>query len=238
MKPKQTSIIGDILTENYAFAAVFEKHGIDFCCNGQRTIEQACADANIDVEALISELAGQQTQTDDLAHPTSMPIDELSEYIYRKHHRYVEERIPEIKDKLTKIVRVHGATYPELIEIQRLFALSAGELTLHMKKEELILFPYFKRLVMANNRSELANPRFDSVASPIRMMHTEHDNEGERFRKISELSNNYTPPADACTTFRVTYALLEEFEKDLHQHIHLENNVLFKKGLEQEAAIQ
>lgn len=238
MKPTRTSMIGDVVTYNYAFAAIFDKYGIDFCCKGQRSIEQACADVNIDVDALLSELSNLTTSTDELAQPTSMAIDELSEYIYNKHHSYVEQRVPEIKDKLSKVVRVHGSKHPELIEIQRLFEMSAGELTLHMKKEELILFPYFKRLVNATNQDDLNNPRFGSVANPINMMHTEHENEGERFRMISELSNNYTPPADACTTFRVTYALLEEFETDLHQHIHLENNVLFPKGLELEAAIQ
>ncbi|MCB0423860.1 MAG: hemerythrin domain-containing protein, partial [Mangrovimonas sp.] len=128
--------------------------------------------------------------------------------------------------------KVHGQRHPELFEVNELFIASAGELAAHMKKEELILFPFIKELVKAKLDShKVSQPSFGTVENPIAMMMNEHDNEGERFRQIAKLTNNYQPPADACNTYRVTYAMLEEFEKDLHLHIHLENNILFPKTI-------
>ncbi|MNT11953.1 Iron-sulfur cluster repair protein YtfE [compost metagenome] len=123
---------------------------------------------------------------------------------------------------------MHGASHPELFEINQLFIGCAGELAQHMKKEELILFPFIKKMVKASLTDELIEqPHFGTVENPIAMMMHEHDAEGERFRKIALLTNDYTPPADACNTYRVTFAMLAEFEEDLHKHIHLENNILF-----------
>lgn len=126
---------------------------------------------------------------------------------------------------------MHGAKHPELLLINELFKGCAGELAQHMKKEELILFPFIKKLVHATLSDELIElPHFETIQNPIAMMMHEHDAEGVRFRKIAELSNNYTPPADGCNTYKVTFAMLEEFEQDLHKHIHLENNILFPKA--------
>lgn len=146
----------------------------------------------------------------------------------------METKIQEITPFLHKVVRVHGNLHPELIEIEQLFKESAGELTAHMKKEELILFPYIRKMVEAQRSGTQVQAPFGTVHNPIRMMMHEHDSEGERFRKIAALSNNYTPPADACNTYKVTYSLLKEFEEDLHLHIHLENNILFPKSIELE----
>lgn len=138
-----------------------------------------------------------------------------------------------------KICNAHGTSHPELFEIDSLFKESANDLILHMKKEELILFPYFKKLAAATrNKEAIFSPQFGSVKSPIAMMHEEHDNEGVRFRKIAALSHNYTVPKDGCNTYKVAYALLKEFEDDLHKHIHLENNILFKKGIELEQNLE
>ena len=165
----------------------------------------------------------------------SWDIGFLSDYIYHNHHTYVEKTIPELKQYLHKISRVHGENHPELIEVYELFCESADDLTLHMKKEELILFPYFKQLAKAEkDGSRVMATQFKTVESPISMMHQEHDNEGSRFRKIAELTNDYTPPADACMTYRVAFSMLQEFEADLHKHIHLENNILFKRAIKLE----
>jgi regulator of cell morphogenesis and NO signaling len=147
----------------------------------------------------------------------------------------VESRIQEIKPFLQKIVSVHGERHPELAEVAQLFNETSGELTVHMKKEEFVLFPFVRKMVKKKAAGELlsASP-FGTVQDPIAMMHHEHAAEGERFEKIASLTNNYTPPADACSTYKVSFAMLKEFEEDLHTHIHLENNILFPKTIEME----
>lgn len=144
-------------------------------------------------------------------------------------------KIEEIKPYLNKVVAVHGEHNPELKEIEILFNQSADELTHHMQKEEMILFPFIRAMVDAKlDQKDLFQPHFGTVGNPIAMMKQEHENEGQRFEKIAELSANYNPPAHACNTYKVTFALLKEFEDNLHQHIHLENNILFPKAIEME----
>jgi len=233
------SIIGQVVRENYQMASVFKQHQIDFCCNGNRTIQEACESAEIDFEKVLNELNSITNEGNENIDFTSWPLDLLVSYIVKKHHRFVEEKITEIKPYLAKIVQVHGNQHPELLEIQKLFLASAGELTQHMKKEELILFPFIEKMVETQlSGKALTPPHFQTVENPISMMQTEHDNEGERFRKIAELTNNYTPPANACNTYRVTFALLKEFENDLHEHIHLENNILFPEAITLQSKVQ
>lgn len=228
--------IGAFVAEDFRTAAVFNQYGIDFCCRGGRTIEEVCEKNQIDATVLLDKLeAVINTKTDQSIDYKSWPLDLLAEYIEKKHHRYVEEKIPVLLQFLGKLCRVHGERHPELLEINDLFTASAGELAAHLKKEELILFPFVKKMVAATlNDGGVEAPNFGTVENPIAMMMEEHDNEGVRFRKIAELTHNYNPPADACNTFRVTYAMLEEFEKDLHLHIHLENNILFPEAVKLE----
>jgi regulator of cell morphogenesis and NO signaling len=141
---------------------------------------------------------------------------------------------------LNKLCKVHGEAHPELFEITQLFSESAGDLAAHMKKEELILFPYIRKMLKKSKdgSSVVDTPHFRTVRNPIKMMMGEHENEGERFEKIALLTGNYNPPAEACNTYRVTYALLDEFESDLHKHIHLENNILFPKSIDHEEKVR
>ena len=230
------SIIGNMVAKDYRMASVFQSYGIDYCCNGNRTIREVCNERNIEPELLIENLnkiTGENgTRKTDY---NSWPLDLLADYIEKTHHRYVESKIQEIKPLLQKIVSVHGQQHPELKKVEKLFCESADELTVHMKKEELMLFPFIRKI--AQHPNEKLTAPFGSVKNPIAMMHQEHNLEGERFRQISSLTNNYTPPADACNTYRVTFALLKEFEEDLHLHIHLENNILFPKSMEMESAL-
>lgn len=224
--------IGQIVADDYRSASVFEKFEIDFCCNGNRSIEEACEQKRVDpnelTKALETALAETTTATSDYK---SWPLDLLADYIEKKHHRYVEKQIPIIKEYLDKIVKVHGADHQELQQINYLFIASAGEFTMHMKKEELMLFPFIRKMVRAKKNNEtLDAPRFGTVKNPIQTMMHEHDNEGESFRQIKALSNDYTPPEDGCNTYKLTFALLKEFQDDLHTHIHLENNILFPKA--------
>lgn len=235
----EQSIIGDLVAKDYRYATVFQNNKIDFCCQGNRTIEEACASKRKDIDKLLAQLTDVATFNDSAATDfNSWPLDLLADYIQKKHHRYVESRITEIKPMLAKIVEVHGAMQPELVEVEKLFLESAGELTAHMKKEEFILFPFVKKLVHASEeKTELTPGQFGTVASPVAMMMDDHAVEGERFRKIAELSDDYTPPKGACTTYKVTYSLMKEFEQDLHLHIHLENNILFPKAVELEKTL-
>ena len=236
MNFQENNIIGELVAQDYRAAAVFKKYGIDFCCQGNRTIEDACVAKNLDSKLVVTDLNSIiQVSSEGTTDYKSWPIDLLADYIEKKHHRYVEEKTQEIKPYLDKICRVHGERHPELFEINEHFNAAAGELATHMKKEELVLFPFVRKMAKAKQENTVPDtPHFGTVENPIQMMMNEHTTEGERFRKIETLSNNYTPPQDACNTYRVTFALLKEFEQDLHLHIHLENNILFPKAIELE----
>ncbi len=228
--------IGSFVTDDYRTASVFSKYGIDFCCKGHRTIHEVCKKKHINEEELVDALNTViNSKTNENIDYKSWPLDLLAEYIEKKHHRYVEEKIPVLKQFLDKLCKVHGNRHSELFEINKLFLGSADELAAHMKKEELILFPFIKKMVKSSISGQVIQlPGFGTVENPIAMMMQEHDNEGERFRKIAELTNSYNPPADACNTYKVTFAMLDEFEQDLHLHIHLENNILFPKAAQLE----
>ena len=232
------TIIGELVAKDYRTAAVFKKFGIDFCCNGNRTIEEACLQKNINNDTVVQALQALNNANEQPTNDyNSWPLDLLADYIEKKHHRYVEQRIQDILPFLHKVAKVHGGHHPELIEIEQLFNESVAELTTHMKKEELILFPYIRKMATAKQDEQPVSAPFGTVQNPIQMMMHEHNTEGERFRKIAELSNNYNPPFDACNTYKVTFAMLKEFEEDLHLHIHLENNILFPKAIEMEKAV-
>ncbi|TNE28826.1 MAG: iron-sulfur cluster repair di-iron protein [Bacteroidetes bacterium] len=233
--PNET--VGEWVARDFRTAAIFKKHNIDFCCNGKRTLQQACTISSTPISVLKSELL--EITTKDTAHDidkiSKYPLDILIEHIVNTHHVYVTHRSGEILTYLDKVVRVHGSKMPELAQIKLLFEEGAGELAKHMKKEELILFPAIERLATANqNGSSYEMASFGSIQNPIKMMEHEHEVEGDRFDSISNLTNEFTPPEWACNTMRVTFALLEEFQNDLHVHIHLENNILFPNAIKLE----
>lgn len=233
MNITEKDIIGELVASDYRTASIFKAHKLDFCCQGNRTIGEACQKRNVQTEKVLEALNNLEgNDSENQINFKAWDMDLLADYIEKKHHRYVLNKIPELKAFLNKVARVHGERHPELLQIESLFTASAEALLDHMHKEEKILFPlirsYMKEGVPAESRF--------SVNSPIAVMMQEHDNEGRRFEQIAELSNNYTPPADACTTYRVSFEILREFEDDLHTHIHLENNILFPKAIEYEQA--
>ena len=241
METTHKKTIGEMVATDYRAATVFESFGIDFCCKGNRTLEDACEQKNIDAAAVKEALDKLLIAPGDANMDFKFwPLDLLTGYIEKKHHRYVEDRIPLLLQYLNKLCKVHGEVHPELFEITKLFSETAGELTAHMKKEELILFPYIRKMLKKSKDGTfvVGAPHFRSVKNPIKLMMEDHENEGERFGKIAALTGKYNPPADACNTYRVTYALLDEFESDLHKHIHLENNILFPKSIEHEEKVQ
>lgn len=230
--------LAELVSQKTGAADVFEKYALDFCCKGKRSLHNACQSQGLNVEAILSELEplfqGPDSATDD---PQHMPIDQLADYIVYKHHNYVRQKLPVILAHTQKVADRHGEGNPNLVRISEKFLEVAEELSHHMYKEENILFPYIKRMVEAartNNQSLL--PRQPFVSNPIRVMELEHDKAGDLMKNIRELSNQFTPPLVACTTYRLSFNELREFEMDLHRHIHLENNILFpqSKGLEME----
>lgn len=232
--------VGQLVVEDYRRAEVFKKYGIDFCCGGNRPLEEACQEKGIDPEQLFRELERLETLPSDASQPdfNEWELDFLADYIVNVHHGYLRKNFPQIQEYADKVAHVHGDAHRETVEIARLFAEIIVELRQHMLKEENILFPYIKQLVSARNSGSVPEPPpFGSVQNPIHMMEMEHDHAGDILKRIRKLSRDFTLPEDACNTFRVTYAKLAEFEADLLQHIHLENNILFPKAVALEAQL-
>jgi len=225
--------IGDLVSKDFRKAEVFKKFGLDFCCGGKKTLTKACKEKGLDMVQIEKELkAVDETPAASSHDYNSWDLGFLAEYILNTHHKYVTEAIPVILEYTQKVARVHGDRHPEAIEIANEFQIVAAELTSHMAKEEMMLFPYIKKLAAAQKNGTTVEPsEFGTIQNPIKMMEIEHEEVGNVMENINKLSNSYTPPQDACTTYRLSYAKLKEFEDDLHQHIHLENNILFPKAI-------
>jgi regulator of cell morphogenesis and NO signaling len=228
--------IRDLVIENFHTAELFEKLGIDFCCNGNRLLEVALQEKEITKSAFLAEF-----ETINDINPnaefryTEWGLDFLILFIIDNHHNYVKKAIPSITAHLQKIQNAHGDKYAFISEVENNFAKIARELTSHMDKEEKMLFPLIKYLVDSKKLKEKPKTRgYGSVQNPIKQMESEHTSAGNLLENIRNLTNNYTLPEDSCATFEVTYSELEEFEKDLHKHIHLENNILFPRAIELE----
>lgn len=225
--------VGELVAKDYRTAGVFKKFGIDFCCGGGISIEEACRKKNIHPENVLNELKKlyeeKPTPQNDY---DKWDLGFLIDYIVNVHHKYVEENIPLLLEFSKKVARVHGDANPEVIRIHELVQESVNELVPHMKKEELILFPYIKKLEeAAKNNLPAPVPPFGTVQNPVNAMIHEHDMVGEYFKEMEKISNNFLPPEHACNTYRVLYAKLKEFYEDLILHIHLENNILFPKAI-------
>lgn len=233
MKTTSKTTIGEIVANDFRTAAIFSKYNIDFCCKGHRTLEEVCKKRDIEEYLLIEQLDRAKNDSANLSFDyKSWSLDLLTDYIEKTHHRYIEEKTPILRSFLNKLCSVHGEVHPELFEINTLFTESASDLAAHMRKEEQILFPFIKKIKTAESKGLLLEiSHFGTIENQVVLLKEEHDNEGQRFKKIAALTNNYTPPEDACNTYKVTFAMLEEFERDLHKHIHMENNILFPKAI-------
>lgn len=228
--------VGEIVANDYRKAEVFKKYGIDFCCGGKNTIEYVCEKKGINQAELEIELETVNNLSQQPTHDfKSWSLPFLIDYIINVHHTYVTNKVGFIHQYAQKVARVHGHAAPENVEIANLLAALKKELLWHMQKEEKILFPYIKRMQIAfDNQQSITSPPFGTAQNPINMMEHEHENAGTIMAKIRELSNDFTPPDWACNTYKVLYSYLNEFESDLHQHVHLENNILFPKAIELE----
>lgn len=236
MKLLEKMTIGGYVATDFRIATLFSNYKIDFCCKGNKTLEEVCAAKGLELHQLENEIttileSNNATEIDFKSFSPNLLID----YILEAHHKYVVANTPVIGQYLDKLCKVHGERHPELFEIKKLFKISAAEMENHMQKEEVVLFPFIKMMTAAiKDNKTIAQPHFGTVDNPIAMLKGDHETEGNLFAKISELSSNYTPPIDACETYKVAFAMLQEFEQNLHKHIHLENNILFHKAKELE----
>lgn len=230
-----TTKVSEVVTSNIRSADVFTRYGIDFCCGGGVSLEKACEKKNIDLNSVLSDL--QQLEQHVLpAHDyRKWSPAFLADYIVNTHHAYVREALPVLREYMLKVARVHADGFPAILEIRDLFVQLDDELTSHMEKEELILFPYIRSMVSLGQAMQ--RPAFGRVKHPIQVMRNEHDAAGENMHRIAALSGGYNPPEWACNTFRALFAKLHEFEEDLHMHVHLENNLLFPKAEAMEQVI-
>jgi regulator of cell morphogenesis and NO signaling len=233
----ETKTIGEIAAERPGSIRVFEKYGIDYCCGGKISVADACARSGIAPEALIRELetpGAPDVRTDFEAD--SVALSDLIDHILARHHGFLKSELPRLSGLLEKVTGAHGAKHGNsLIPLSRTFGALRSELESHLMKEEMVLFPIIRKLETANEAAKKAGPfHCGSVQNPIRVMEHEHDSAGHALEEMRGLTANYTLPADACNTYRALFTGLRELEADLHQHIHLENNILFPRAAQLE----
>ena len=231
--------VKDIALSNPAARQILEDAGLDYCCGGGKSLHEACLHADVPAEEILNRLRENSTHVNpDEANWILAPLGDLTRHIRERHHRYVREAIARVQPLLDKVEAKHGKSHSEIAEIRRLFSEVGRELIMHMQKEEQILFPYIDALEKATGaHSAVEPPFFQTVRNPIHAMMKEHDAAGELVKQIRKASSEYTAPADACTSYKALYQDLREFEADLHQHVHLENNILFPRAVEMETAV-
>lgn len=229
----QRELVGEIAAHSLAAVRVFEDHGIDYCCGGQRPLEQACREKGLDPAVILAELDAARAEPSAGRDWTGAKLRDLIEHILRTHHDYLKRELPRLSERMATVRRVYAERYPDLVNpLASLLAALRDELEMHLRKEEMILFPFVQRAEAAADAGQPPTPPpFGSFANPIAVMEDEHESAGRALAGMRELTNGYLAPADACNTFRALYAGLEELERDLHMHIHLENNVLFPRAM-------
>ena len=224
--------------ENSANTRVFEKLGIDYCCGGDKSLEDACREADLRLDSVLDllQVASQSTQAARDIHTwQTESLADLVRHITDTHHKYTREEIARLGPLFDKVCAVHGNNHPELMQIRATFRGLAQDLRTHMMKEEMVLFPYIARMEESvRQNAPFGPPPFGSVRNPVSMMEHDHDSAGNALRTMRETGNGYAAPVDACITYQTLYAALAGFEADLHEHIHLENNILFPRAIAME----
>ena len=227
--------LSSIVTGNHQTVPIFEKYDLDFCCKGKRTLAQACTEKNVKIEKITEELRSLTFVEGKQQMPfTEMSAEQLIGYILIHHHFYVKQSMPSIFYHLHKVATKHGDRFPYMKKVYDLFIIIMREMTLHMEKEELALFPRIKEVENLYKSGKSSDILAGYIQNPVNAMDSDHEESGNIMYEIRTLTDNYMPPQDACTTFKITLAELKEFEKDLHKHVHLENNILFPKAIQYE----
>ena len=230
--------VSEIVVHNPAATRVFHRHGIDFCCGGKRPLAEVCAERQVDVEQIRQEIATLEPGEADEKDWSAEPLAAIVDHVLARYHRPLQEELPRLRAMAQKVNRAHGAKFPDVIPPleQRLNEL-ADDLELHMIKEERVLFPYIMALeeAAAEERSLPQSP-FGTVANPIAAMEADHDEAGRLLAEMNRLTGGYQLPEGACNTFRALFHGLAELEREMHLHVHLENNVLFPRAVGMEGA--
>jgi regulator of cell morphogenesis and NO signaling len=223
--------VGEIVAWDFRSAAVFHDFGIDFCCGGKRLLDDVCRERQLDTGEVLEAVSRACSATQSTPRFDEWSPETLIAFIVDQHHGYVRRTLPALTANTQKLATAHGARHPELPEVARLTQAVAAEMLSHMAKEECVLFPYIAD-VSAAVRAKQPVPLgpFGSIENPIRMMEHEHESAGAAMARIRDLTSGYQVPADGCTTYRVALQQLAEFERDLHAHVHLENNILFPRA--------
>ncbi|WP_069131225.1 iron-sulfur cluster repair di-iron protein [Rhodohalobacter halophilus] len=223
--------VGDIVAENYNAAGVLKEYGIDFCCGGGLPLATACEKNGADVDQVTFKIVNLTDERNSNHKFTAWEPDFLIDYIINNHHSYVRKKVDEISAYAAKVAKVHGERYPENIEIYQHFITLANEMIEHLESEELRVFPLIKNIHERLKSGETPDEELiKKLKKELELMEDEHETAGDLMKAIHELSNGFTPPADACATYQILYQNLKGFEEDLHRHVHLENNILFKKA--------
>ena len=227
--------VGSIVASRPAVSRIFERTGIDYCCGGKKPLAQACREKGLDVAALLEELEQSQGQDEaSFVDAASMSLTELADHIEQTHHDYLRREFPRLLYLSERVANAHGGNDPRLIDVKDAIQYLAGELASHMMKEEQVLFPFVRQLEAADAPVAF---HCGSVASPIQQMEHEHQDAGSTLAKLRELTDDYTPPASACNTYRALLDALAHLEYDMHQHVHKEDSVLFPRAIAREAEL-
>lgn len=232
--------VREIALEAPLTTKVFENYRIDYCCGGHRTFLEACRTANADAGNVLKEINEclESATPNELDWINEASLSTLIDYIVGKHHTYTRYEIENLTPLVAKVASRHGANHAELYAIEELFGDLCRELAPHLLKEEQMLFPYIKELEGFQSKTDaIPASCFGTVLNPVSVMLREHDTAGEILRTLREVSRDYLVPEGACPSYTAMLARLEAFEKDLHQHIHLENNILFPKAIKLENEI-
>lgn len=228
MQNLSTETLASIVTNNYYAAGILEKYHLDFCCGGKRTLTDACSEKGLDIDAVLAELlyADKFIETRQPVF-TTLTAEQLVTHIVANHHLYVKQVMPRLFSHLEKVAAKHGDHFPGMIEVFRLFEDLYNEMIMHMRKEEVALFPAIIKAEKLYMAKVPAGSESAIINEAVNAMETEHDDAGKIMSEIRKLTGNYQELSGACTTFKLSLAELKAFEKDLHQHVHLENNILF-----------
>jgi regulator of cell morphogenesis and NO signaling len=227
--------IGEMVARRPALSRVFEQVGIDYCCGGKKTLDQACEEKGLDVEAVLAQLEDASAdEGEPLVDAAAMSLTALADHIEQTHHAYLRSEFPRLDWLTQKVATVHGEHEPRLRQMRQTYLELVEELSSHMMKEEQVLFPLIRRL-----EASTTAPKFHcgSLANPMRQMESEHHDAGSALERLSELSDGYTPPEWACNTYRAMLDALAHLQFDMHQHVHKEESILFPKALKLEAKL-
>lgn len=240
MEIRSETTVAELASQRPQTIRVFQRHGIDFCCGGKRPLAEACAEHGLAFEAIRGELLGAiDTASAQTRSWADASMRELTDYIVMHYHARLKEDLPRLQQMASKVARVHGDNHPEVVEVAQVYEALREELEPHMLREERVLFPYMVRLEALETLGQVleASP-FGTVENPIRVMELEHESAGRALARLRELTQGYLAPEDACNTYRGLYHGLEELERELHEHIHLENNVQYPAAVALERKLQ